>query len=161
MWNMIGRQLDTSEMVPGSVPVVCQAFTLSSTGPQKILRGVVAGLIAHNPTFTGLCMELWSDNGGASKLIATSTNTKARSDLLPTSDNYGKCDVPFTFADVPLRAGTKYWLALKAATYTYSSSAHLAWRHSWPDPQYASGFDKNVVHAGTHPLEFTLIMGDL
>lgn len=161
-WRMICKPLETAEMTVGNVPTVYQGFTLSSTAPSKLLRGVMVAVFAHNPnSFTGLCLELWSDNGGPSKLIATSTNTKVRADLLPTSDNYGICFLPFTFADIPLRAGAKYHLALKAVGYTYSSSAHLAWKHSFPDPQYRTGLTITIVKAATMPLEFDLITADL
>ena len=161
-WRMICKPLETAETAVGDVPTVAQGFTLSSTAGHKILRKVVIGIFAHNPTFTTVVMELWSDNGGSpGKLIATSTNSKARANLLPTADNFGICFAFFNFADIPLRAGVKYWLAVKATGYTYSASAHIAWRHTWPDPQYQTGLTLTTVKGAKLPLEATLIMADL
>lgn len=161
-WRMICKPLSTAEMTVASLPTVAQAFTLDSTKPHKILRKVVAGVFAHNPAFTALTMELWSDNGGVPcQLIATSTNSKARANLLPTADNFGITFAFFLFNDIPLRAGVKYWLALKSTGYTYAALTHLAWRHSWPDPQYQTGLTLTTVMGAKMPLEATIITADL
>lgn len=161
-WRVIAKPLSTAEMTVAALPTVAQAFTLDSTKPHKLLKEVVAGVINHNPSFTTMVMELWSDNAGAPcQLIATSTNSKARVNLLPTADNFGLSFAYFYFNKIHLRAGVTYWLALKATGYTYSASNHIAWRHAYPDPQYRTGLTLNAAKGAKTPLEFSVITADL
>lgn len=160
-WRMLGKPIETAEM-SASPPTVAQKFTLSAAEPNQLLKSIAVGIIAHDPSFTALTLELWSDQGGSpSKLIATSTSSKVRSDLLPTADDYGVCFSGFEFAGVPLKSGASYWIALRATGYAYTSSSHLAWRLSYPDPQYRTGLTLNATKSPNHPFEFGLITADL
>lgn len=160
-WRIIGIPIDTADAAP-SVPTIYQTFTLDSDEGNKLLRHAIAGIIAHNPTFTAITMKIWADSAGSpSKLIATSTNSKVRSDLLAGAQNYGVCWAKFTFNDLPLKAGATYHLSLNVTGYTYGASTHLAWRKSYPDPQYRTGLTLNAAKGAKHPLELVLITADL
>lgn len=160
-WRIIGKPIDTADAAP-STPTIYQPLTLDADAGNKLLRAAVAGIVAHNPTFTALTMKIWADSGGSpTKLIATSTNSLVRSDLLSGTDNYGVCWAKFTFNDLPLKAGATYHFSLNVTGYTYGALTHLAWRKSYPDPQYRAGLTLNAAKGAKHPLELVLITADL
>lgn len=159
--RVIAKPIETAEM--SGTPTIGQSFTLSSTGGNKVLKGAVVCLCIENPTMTALTLELWSNNGGApGKLIAASTTSKSRSDLLGGSaDNYALGWYGFSFPLTALKAGATYWLVLRCTGYTYTANTHLAWRHDYPDPKYQDGVTMNAVKGAEHPLDVGLIMADL
>ena len=160
-WRVLVKPIDTTDAAP-SVPTVYQSMTMNASAPNKLLGHAVAGIYLHNPTFTAMTMKIWADQGGSpSKLIATSSNSKARSDLLRTSDNYGVCWAKFNFGGLPLKAGSKYHFSLHITGYTYGSTSFLGWRHSYPDPQYRSGLTLNAVKAAMCPLDLVLLTAAL
>lgn len=160
--RLIGKPIETAEM-SDTPPAVTQKFTLSSTEPNKVLRAVVLALAVENPSMTALTLSLWSDKAGSpSKLIATSSNSKSRSDLLGGStDNYGFGWFGFIFNKVPLRAGSTYHLALRCTGYTYSANQHLAWLFAYPDPPYRTGITLTAAKGANHPLFASIITAEL
>ena len=158
--KFIGKPIETAEMDP-SVPTVAQSFIVGSVN--KVLSGAIVGLCVENPVMTALTLELWSDNGtGPSVRIAISTNSKTRSQLLAGSaNNYGFGWFGFTFAGIPLRAGAKYWLALRCTGYTYTAAQHLAWKNSYPTPPHTDGITLSAIKGAEHPLDVSIITADL
>lgn len=150
--RLIGKPIETNEM--SSTLTVSQKLTLSSTLPSRVLRAVVVGLMVENPSMTALTFALYSDNGGSpGKLIATSTNSKTRSQLLGASaNNYGFGWFYFQFNKIPLRAGATYHLVPRCTGYTYSENQHLAWMFGYPDPPYRTGITLTAPKGAEHPL---------
>ena len=156
-----GKPYEAADM-SSTVPKIFQKFTLDTDADHKALKTVIAGIIAHNPSFTSLVAEIWSDNGGSpGKLISQSSNSKSRSDLLTGTDNYSLGWYRFNFSPVPLRAGASYHVALRASGYTYSDSAHLAWMRGFPDPQYREGITLQVTKLLSHPFDLGILTGRL
>ena len=160
--RLIGKPIETSEM-SDTPPAVTQKFTLSSSEPNKVLKAVVCALAVENPTMTALTLSLWSNQGGSpSKLIATSTNSKTRSQLLGASaNNYGFGWFGFTFNGIALRAGASYHLALRCTGYTYAAGTHIGWLFAYPDPPYRTGITLNAAKGANHPLFASIITADL
>lgn len=154
MWRMIGRQLDTADLA--GVPSVTQRFRHPSRA--LVLRGVQIGVILCNdPTFDDLSAKIYADRAGSpGKLIATSSTLWSKAQVLTQYQN-GVKFCGFTFPDVNLQAGTWYHLALVPTAYVGDNDSHVAWRTSYPDPQYSLNLELNAAKAANHHLEFSII----
>lgn len=100
----------------------------------SIVDQIVTGIVLHDPTnFTGLALKIYSDNNGApGALIASSTNTWSRSDLLLQYD-YGVKWPFFNFNQIPLKSETTYHYVLNGASgYTESASQYIGWYIGYP-----------------------------
>lgn len=160
-WRMIGKPITTAEM-SATVPTIYQSVKISSGEPNRILKGLVAGVIFYNaPSFTSLALEIWSDLGGSpGKLIATSTNSHLASTILANEDHAYRL-LGFTFSSVPMKDNQLYHVALRASSYTGDSTSHIAWRNSYPDPQYRTGLTLNAAKGAKHPMELSLISAEV
>lgn len=152
-WRMIGKPYETAEM--SGTPTITQKFVCTTN---QILKGINAGIIFYNdPTFTNIALRLYSDQGGSAKsLIATSSTIYTKAQCMAGDTNSYRI-MGFTFGGIHLRAGMTYHLALYATGYTGDSSAHIAWRSSYPDPQYRTGLTLNAAKAAKHHFEFGII----
>jgi len=153
-WRMIGKPYETADVT--AVPSITQRFT--HAGPPHVLRGVDVGVIFYNdPTFTSITLELWSDRAsGAGALIAQSSTNYTKLACMESQNSAYKV-LGFTFPDVALRNGAFYRLALRPAGYTGNAAAHIAWRFSYPDPQYRGGLTLNAAKGANTPFEFSII----
>jgi len=138
-WSIWADPLLTADMSSTS------KFITFGTDSNCVMRAAKTWLVFNNVTaFTGLTMKLYASRDGApAGLIATSTSSWAKADLLTTYSNGAK-EIYFEFNYVPLQQNTTYHLVLNCSGYTYSDGAHMAWRKGWPDPVYGKpiGFNK-------------------
>lgn len=117
-------------------------------------------LVFYNPpAFTNLRCKLYGDrNGLPGGLMATSSNSWSRSQLLTTS-SYGAKEVYFEFdPKISLQQNLYYHFVLSADNYTYTTDSHLAWRKAWPDPVYGTATFENLL---TSTYMFSLVGADL
>lgn len=129
MFEASQEKLETSDM--SSLRVY---RSMKRSSKNAIIHQIVTGIVLVNPTsFTGLALKIYSDNNGQpGTLIATSTNTWDRSQLLLTH-NYGIKWVYFNFDSVALRANVTYHYVLNgAANYTKSDSQYIGWYIGYP-----------------------------
>ena len=161
--RLIGRPIETAEM-SATVPTLTQGVTPDAIEGNKALKAVIVALHIENPVMTALSMELWSGSATApTKLIAASTNSKTLAQLLgnhPT-DDYAFGWFYFNFANIPLRAGATYWIAMRCTGYTYSANQHIGWKHAYPDQPARSGVTLTAVKGAEHPLEVNFITAPL
>lgn len=153
-WRMIGTPILTADI---SAPIaVSQRF--SCTDGSYLLKGCQVGIILYNdPAFTSLEARIYSDSVSAPKtLIATSTNSYTKAEVL-TAQIHGMKNIGFSFNGIPLVAGDFYHLVLFPNGYTGTDASHIAWRMSYPDPQYRTGITLDAAHGDNHHLEFSLI----
>lgn len=155
-WRMIGKPYATADVT--TVPSITQRFQHNLAESPHVLRGVSVGLIFYNdPSFTSITLELWSDRAtGAGALIAQSSTSYTKLACMESENSAYKV-LGFTFPDVALRPGCLYRLALKPVGYTGDATAHIAWRHSYPDPQYRAGLTLNAAKGANTPFEFSII----
>lgn len=155
-WQHIVQPYDTSDM-SATIPTIFQRIKVSAGEPNYLLHGIQAGIVhVGDPSFTSIKAELWSDDGdGPSKLIAQSTTTWTKAQILTLPHGYKT--VGFAFNKIGLRNGLYYCIALRAAGYTGSDNSYLSWRKSWPDPQYPTGVTQEVVKGLFHPYDLILI----
>lgn len=152
-WRMIGKPIATADLV---APIaVSQRFRHATVS--FILRAIQVGVVIYNsPTYTSLEARLYSDNAGSpGVLIATSTNSWTKSEINTLASGFK--NVGFSFNFIPLRAAEYYHIVLFPNGYIGDSTAHIAWRFSYPDPQYRTGINLNAAQAATHPLELSII----
>lgn len=156
-WRMVGKPYATADMV--GTPTVSQKFSLTEN---QIIRGINAGVIFYNtPVFTSLYLKLYSDRGGSpAYLFATSTNSYTQAQCLAGDTNSYRI-LGFTFADIPARLSTTYHAVLYASGYTGDASSHIAWRTTYPDPQYRTGITTSAEKGANQPFEFAIISGDV
>lgn len=159
-WRMIGKPFLTAEMT--GTPVITERFRLAALSRDALLKAVQLGVIFYaNPAFTSVYVELWSDRGGSPiRKLATSSTSYAKAVCLTTGTSaYRFMGFAFSTAE-PLKAGTYYHIVLRASGYTGNSASHIAWRHSYPDPQYQSGVTRNAAKAAKHPFELAFVTVD-
>ncbi len=120
-------------------------FITFGTDSNCVMRAAKTWLVFNDVgAFTSMTMKLYASRDGApAGLIATSTNSWGKADLLTTHDSGAK-EIYFEFNYVPLQQNTTYHLVLNCSGYTYSDANHMAWRKGWPDPVYGKpiGFTK-------------------
>lgn len=138
-WSIWADPLLTADMTGVS------KFITFGTDENCVMRAAKTWLVFNDVgNFTGLNMKLYASRDGApAGLIATSTNSWTRADLLTTYYNGAK-EMYFEFNYVPLQKNTTYHLVLNCSGYTYSDANHMAWRKGWPDPVYGKpiGFNR-------------------
>lgn len=150
-WRMIGKPILTADL-PFAVS---QKVELDAA---KVLRGIQVGVILYgDPAFTSLEARIYTDNAGTpKKLIATSTNAPLKAAILEVED-HGMKFMGFSFNYVNLLANTPYHFVLYPNGYTGTDASHIAWRMSYPDPQYRTGITLDAAHGDNHPLELSLV----
>lgn len=151
-WRMIGKPIATAEM---GTTDIHQKVTMPAT-PYLIAGVNVAVVFYNDPAFTDLAVRVYSDSAGSpGSLIATSEAYEKTE--ISTLDHAVKW-VGFKFTNPFWAAANEdYHFVLYATGYTGDSSSHLAWRLSYPDPQFSSGITLDAVHATNHPLEISLV----
>lgn len=151
-WRNLVKPLSTADV---SGNVVSQKFRHPTRA--MVVRMVSIGLaVWKNPAFGNVKMRIYSDrNGSPGKLIAESSTTWTKAQV-HTLDNALKF-ASFLFDWAPLQANTWYHLVLAPSSYTGVDDSFLAWRMSYPDPQYPLIItDDNAAGACRHHLEFNL-----
>lgn len=154
-WKNLVKPLSTADVLNN---IVSQRFRHPTKA--MVVTGVVLGFAGYNnPAFGELRAKIYSDRAGApGKLLATSLNARAKADVhsLP---NFLKW-ATFSFEEVQLQAGEWYHIVLEPSTYTGVDASFLAWRYSYPDPQYPIVLDDqgdlNAAGAARHHLDFAL-----
>jgi hypothetical protein len=159
-WRMIGKPIYTADNA-ATKPAISQSIELPAINASQYLKGVGVGVILFNdPAFTDVRAEIWSDDAGApGVLIAQSTNVWTKAELL-TVDIHGYKLIGFTFDPFAIKSGNIYRAAIRMTGYTGDAASHIAWRHSYPDPQYQSGLTLDAAHAVKHPLEITIFSAE-
>lgn len=156
-WKMVIKPYTTAEMT--GTPTVSQRFRLSTTAPKAFLEGVSVGAVFYNdPTFTAVHAEIWSDRAGSPiRLLATSDNSFTKAEVVKVSSAlkiYSYAFMGFSFATpYPLVPGAYYHVVFRASGYTGTTSAFVASRHGYPDPQYLTGVTLTLPKAAKFPFE--------
>lgn len=151
-WRMLGKPIATAEMNAKTVFQTVKIPALTN----MLIRGVTAGLIFYNdPAFTSLHLNMYDDDAGSPGLLLAQSNALVKAELL--ADLHAYKVVGFTFDDVAVKAGNQVHFALGAVGYTGDASSHIAWRNSYPDPQFVAGLTLDAAHADNHPFEVCLV----
>lgn len=128
-----------------------------------VLKAIRTWVIFNNysAALTGLQCKIYSDNASQTPgaLIATSTNSFSKADII--TETSGVKEIYFLFDEISLHTSTFYHFVLNASAYTYSSSAHIAWRHAWPDPVYRTNLPLTFESLAVSPFFLTVIGADL
>lgn len=153
--RVYGEWLATAD---GSNLRVYQQFTPARN---MVLRAARTSLIIfNNPTFTAVTMKVYSNSGGAPRsLIATSTNSQLKADLHTL--NHALKSTYFEFNYLPLKADETYHMVLGISGYTGTTSAHIAWAHSYPRPAYTLNVDMTFPKLSISPFDLEIIGADL
>jgi hypothetical protein len=155
-WRIIGKPFTTADM--SGAPTISQRITLDN---KTQLKSAVCGIIQYgNPSFTSIFLSVYSDNAGAPGLLIKSSDVILNSSLSTLDHAYKQ--VGFVFTNPPtLAAGVVYHFVISAVGYTGNDSSHLAWRHSYPDPQYQTGVTIDAANAAKHPFEISIIGAEI
>lgn len=154
VWENIGKPIFTADV--SGTPTITQRFRHPSKN--MVVIGAQIGVILYNdPVFTSLTAKIYADRDGAvGKLLGTSSNSYTQADCLET-ESHGLKFAGFTFDKLNLKSSQWYHLALIPTVYTGDASSHIAWRTSYPDPQYPTGLTLNAAKAAKHHLDFGII----
>lgn len=155
-WRVIGKPISTADNA-STKPVVSQRFSFDGLDDDQILEGVGVGIIFLNDvSFSSIGVELWSDENDSPGTLLAESETEYSKDELLINEIHALKFAGFKFAPVPLKRGIKYRIALRMQNYTGDDASHIAWRYSYPDPQYVDGLTLNAAKAATHPLELSI-----
>jgi hypothetical protein len=150
-WRNLVKPLSTAD-VAGNL--VSQRFR----HPDKtvVLHGIHAGLAVYNDAaFGSLSMKLFSDRAGSpGMLIASSTNSYTKAQVL--TQNSALKFAGFVFNGILLQAAEWYHLLLVPSAYTGIDSSFVAWRVSYPDPQYPVLMTLNAAKGAKHHFDFSV-----
>jgi hypothetical protein len=151
---MIGRPYSTAD-----IGTFGQRIRINSN--ISLIGAQVGLLFYNNPSFTSINLKIYSDSASSTpgKLIHTSTNSWTKAQL-QTLDHAYK-NIGFTFSKPLLKNNLFYHFVLDAVAYTGNDSAHIAWRISYPDPQYTTGLTLDAAHGDNHPFELSLVGDEL
>ena len=155
-WKMIGKPITTAEM--GGTTISQRIVT-----PNKryLLAGVQAGIVFYgNPSYTNLAMRLYHDSAGSPGALIATSKTYTKSQIQTLAHAYKFIGFGFD-PHIPIQASAAYHLVLYATGYTGNSASHIAWRLSYPDPQFPTGIDLDAAHADNHPFEMTMVGASL
>ena len=150
MWKAYGEWLATSDMTSTRVyQKATPSVNMELTGCRTQI------IIYNNPSFTSLNMKIYSNRSGApAGLISTSTNAPLKAEIHTLS--HALKEIYFDFSDVVFKADETYHFVLNATGYTGTTSSHIAWKHSYPDPAYQTNVDMSVEGAYVSPFDLTL-----
>lgn len=112
-------------------------------------------LVMGDPTFTSLNMKIYSNSvdNTPGKLLATSSNSVLKSEILTTEDN-AVANIFFEFENSGaqgflMRGGERYNMVLNGSGASgFSSAVLIAWKKAWPDPQIGSAAWNDLVKTG-------------
>lgn len=151
-WRNLVKPLSTAEVAGNIVSQKFRHPTLS-----MVVSGVhVAAAFFNDPAFADIKMRIYSDRSGSpGKLMAESTTLYTKAQCLETYD-HGLKFMGFAFPETQLLVNEWYHLVMVPSSYTGVDSSFIAWRFSYPDPQYPI-VSQDVAHATEHHLEFNLI----
>lgn len=158
-WDHIGKPISTAD-AGAAVPNFYQKFRVTTGYKNQILKHVVAGLFFYNlPAFTDVKLEIWSDDNGAPgrKIAESDSYTQAECN----TDNFAYRIMGFSFTGLALKKNTFYYLTVKPSGYTGNASTFIAWRQSFPDPQYPSGVTLTLEFGAKFPYDASFITADL
>jgi hypothetical protein len=155
-WQVYGEPLLTADF-SGPVTSKCQKIILPDS--PCLLAAIKAWIIVYNdPTFTDLCLKLYSNrNGNPDRLLYTSASV-LKSDIL--TDLNAVKEVPFLFNDpdgIYLGANDTLWASVSGTGYTGDASSHLAWKKSYPDPVYLTNLTLQFENLHVAPLALVLV----
>jgi len=131
-------------------------------GNNLLLRSVRSWVIQFaNPTYTAVGMKLYTNNAGVPGVVLATSSTTWTKAAMFAAVAHGLTDVYFEFDYVPLKANETYHVALTVSGYTGSSSSHIAWMRSYPDPTYQTSVDMDFEGLLLSPMELVIIGAEL
>jgi len=151
MWDVYGVPFTTSSFNNGTLSVRARMNN------EIILKYARTGLILYNDaTFTNVTMKIYYDNNGSiGSLYKASTTTWNKADIFTLKNGY--MSIYFDFGDIVLDANNWYHFVIVGSGASFSDSAHLAWKHSYPFPTYTTGWTQSFRSLPSFPYELTLV----
>lgn len=157
-WDHIGKPISTADAA-SAIPTMYQTFRVTTGYKNQVLLGCVAGLLFYNnPVFTDVRLEVWSDRGGLPKRKMYESDFFLQADC--NTDIFAYRIMGFTFPRSLIKKNTLYHLAVRPSGYTGDAASHIAWRQSWPDPQYRVGVTISLEFGIKYPYETNYITAD-
>lgn len=105
-------------------------------------------VIYNNPSFTNILMELYSSKN-KTLIKQSSSLTKAQVHTLSNAI----AEIYFEFDDISVKDLETYYVSLLVSGYSGTSTSHIAWVRSFPDPIYTT----NVTVNETAPMKLGVI----
>lgn len=159
-WKVLAKPYDSDSSISDK-----SIFQSVKFDENVVLKAVMAWvMVFNNPTFNYLFMDIYSDDDQQAartpkKLLHTSTNMQLKAEI--HSLNYACKEVYFEFGNINLRRETWFNFSMNANGYSDASAAkHLAWKSTYPDPQYPEGVTLSQAAAGQYPLTFVPIFAE-
>lgn len=143
-YTVWGEELLTADMTSGTRVYL----PWKPTAKNYVLSTQQFWFIAYNnPTFTSLSMDLYStdENSLPKKLIASSTNSQTKLELMPENQNH-IIGTYFNFNNVSCRMNELYAFVPRGTSYTYSESSCLLLMKAFPNPVYETDHVMNAMY---------------
>lgn len=148
-----GRVFDSGEM---STTPHGQKFVAPSASNYELSGVRWFGVFFNDPVFTNLRLSIYTndkENSTYGQLIETSSDVYNLADIKDTY-SYMEKGLPFSFDDIPLKAGDSYYVVPTCDTYSpVSGTSYIAWSNQWPDPVYSTGYTATGLNMAEAPLK--------
>lgn len=159
MWTHLGKPLYSAD-VAAAIPTTFQKFRITTGYKNQIVKEAMIGLFFFNePSFGNVKAEIWSDNGGAPGRKMAESDSYSQAEC--NTDTFAYRIMTFTFPRVAIKKNTFYYLVIRPSSYSGDVDAHIAWRQSWPDPQYRAGVTITLEASATFPFDVVFTTDDL
>lgn len=157
-WRVWGEPLFTADF--GGAPVRYMPIIFRNDGENFVLKAIKTWLIVYNnPSFTSFEMRIYSSrNSAPGDLLHTSSNVQTKASI-HTLANACK-EIYFDFNKPVFDKDDTYYLVLWGNGYTGDATAHVAWKKSYPDPNYTTGLS-DTKSLGKWPYDIAVFGADL
>jgi hypothetical protein len=155
-WKVWGEPFETNDLTS-----TLRVFQLVKPNKNLILRAIRCWYIFYgDPVFTNLFAEIFSiENNEPKKKLFTSSNLITNSEIISLEN--GVKEIYFTFNDVNLKSNTQYAFLTRGNGYTGSSSSHIAWKTSFPDPVYTTNLTLSYENLLRYPYTITFFGSEI
>lgn len=158
-WDHIAKPISTADGA-AATPTIFQSFEISSGYRNQIVKAIVAGLFFYgNPAFGNVRLEIWSDDNGVPGRLLQQSGSFTQAEC--NTNTFAYRIMEFSFAGLAIKKNSFYHLAVRLSAYTGNANSHVAWRQSWPDPQYSTGITLTLENGLHFPYEAMFLTADL
>lgn len=111
----------------------------------------------NNSSWDNLVMKFYSDdNGSPGQLVGTSTNSWVANEIYTL--DYAAKEIYFEWANPVFKDEDTFHFVTHIDNYIGSSSSHVSWKKTFPDPPYKTGLTLTFEKLLTYPYDLTFIL---
>lgn len=150
-WRVWGERFETADMSGTRIhqPVIFHR--------DVSLLACRAWLIFYNsPTIANFTMKVYSDNDGSPGVLLNTSSTVWEPASVYTLSNAVK-EVYFEWNTPVFKSEDVYHFVINGSGYVGSTSSHISWKNTFPDPPYKLNVDLSYKKLLINPFDLTFV----